>query len=288
MVEYLFNTTRVLCWIVTNPANHLTKAIHIRHTWGRRCNKLLFISSEADDILQTIQLPVAEGRDYLWFKTKMGLKYIYDNHIDDADWFLKADDDTYVIMENLRYFLHQYSSDIPIYFGCKFDRYIKQGYMSGGAGYVMSKKALIKFATEAYDNNRLCKYKTIAEDQQLGICMENIGVIAGDSRDANGMERFIPLPPVDVQPESHVEWYIKWVYHEPEKNVSCCSPHAISFHYITPDEFYVLEYLIYTLRPFGAPVYESLPTKINVSEIYAAGMPDAEPLMVPQTVDSNG
>lgn len=94
MVEYLFNTTRVLCWIVTNPANHLTKAIHIRRTWGRRCNKLLFISSEADSVLQTVPLPVDEGREYLWFKTKMGLKYIYDNHLDDADWFLKADDDT--------------------------------------------------------------------------------------------------------------------------------------------------------------------------------------------------
>ncbi|XP_073841346.1 glycoprotein-N-acetylgalactosamine 3-beta-galactosyltransferase 1-like [Musca autumnalis] len=219
----------------------------------------------------------------------MALKYIYDNHLDDADWFLKADDDTYVIMENLRYFLHQYSPDIPIYFGCKFNRYIRQGYMSGGAGYVMSKRALEKFATEAYDNSRRCKYMTIAEDQQLGICMENIGVIAGDSRDENGLERFIPLPPDYVLPVSNTEWYTKWVYHEPEKNVSCCSPLAISFHYISPDDFYVLEYLLYTLKAFGVvDNRKSLPPKQNISHIYAAAIPDALPLITPPTVGSNG
>lgn len=94
IVEYLYNTTRVLCWIMTNPTNHLTKAIHIRNTWGRRCNKLLFISSQEDEQLHTIALPVREGRDFLWDKTKLALKYIYDHHLDDADWFLKADDDT--------------------------------------------------------------------------------------------------------------------------------------------------------------------------------------------------
>ena len=28
--------------------------------------------------------------------------HVWDNHREDADWFIKADDDTYVIMENLK------------------------------------------------------------------------------------------------------------------------------------------------------------------------------------------
>ena len=29
--------------------------------------------------------------------------YVWENHRDDADWFIKADDDTFVIMENLKW-----------------------------------------------------------------------------------------------------------------------------------------------------------------------------------------
>ena len=66
---------------------------------------------------------------------------------DEADWFLKADDDSYIIIENLKAFLQQHSPLDPVQFGCKLIQIVKKGYMSGGAGYVLSREALKRFVT---------------------------------------------------------------------------------------------------------------------------------------------
>ena len=45
---------------------------------------------------------------------------------DEAEWFLKADDDTYTIMENLRLLLLNKNHSDPIFFGHKFKPYVEQ------------------------------------------------------------------------------------------------------------------------------------------------------------------
>lgn len=48
-----------------------------------------------DPSLPSIKLPIIEGRNQLWGKTREAFRYIWNNYRDQADWFFKADDDTY-------------------------------------------------------------------------------------------------------------------------------------------------------------------------------------------------
>ena len=84
-------------------------------------------------------------RNSLWCKTKKAFIHVYENDIDDFDWFLKADDDTYVVVDNLRSFVAARDPADPVYFGFNFKAHVRQGYMSGGAGYVLSKEAVRRF-----------------------------------------------------------------------------------------------------------------------------------------------
>ena len=112
-----------------------------------------------------------------------------EGHVGDTEAKREADsegeDDTYVVVENLRYMLQPHNHTEPVYFGCKFKPYVKQGYMSGGAGYVLSKEALRRFVTKGLQDKTGITCRTDdggAEDVEMGKCMEGLGVKAGDSR----------------------------------------------------------------------------------------------------------
>lgn len=214
----LSQEVRVLCFVLTHPINHQTKAQAVANTWGKRCNKIVFISTESDDNFEVINVNVTEEHRYLWGKTKQGLQQIYELYGNDYDWFLKADDDTWIFVENLRHFLYAYSPSYPIYFGCKLKPYVNQGYMSGSA-YVMSREALRRFNEDALNDDSKCWNGTEGnEDVEVGKCLQNVGVLAGDSRDSQERWRFLPFTP-----EGHlrnlfgISWLDNATYYEIKK-----------------------------------------------------------------------
>lgn len=49
LAEEMARKVKVACWVMTMPDNHDKKAKHVKATWGRRCNILVFMSSEAGE-----------------------------------------------------------------------------------------------------------------------------------------------------------------------------------------------------------------------------------------------
>ncbi|VDP82384.1 unnamed protein product [Echinostoma caproni] len=62
-----------------------------------------------------------ESRDLLWNKTHFALNYISALYGEKFDYFFKADDDTYVVVENLRKLLSTYNPEVPFLMGFKHD-----------------------------------------------------------------------------------------------------------------------------------------------------------------------
>merc|ERR1712106_160938 len=129
---------KILCLVMTQPKNHKTRDRMIMKTWGRKCTYIKFLTTQEDDEIPVIKVPVEEEYNHLWGKTKYGFQIAYEEYYDKVDWVMKADDDTFVIMENLRYLLSSANKSTPVWMGCEFKVIVKNGYMSGGSGYVLS------------------------------------------------------------------------------------------------------------------------------------------------------
>lgn len=126
---------RILCMLNTSPSNHRTRAVHIKQTWGKHCDKLVFASTLTDLNLNAIGFNMTNEHEYVFGKQKLMMQYVNNNFLNQYDWFYKADDDTFASIENLRYLLSAYSPEYPIFFGYKFfTPFHRWGYFSGGAG----------------------------------------------------------------------------------------------------------------------------------------------------------
>ena len=55
------NHVRTLCWIIRSPNNLYTKGIPVKETLGKRCDKLIFVSSKADPNFPVVSTNTAEG-----------------------------------------------------------------------------------------------------------------------------------------------------------------------------------------------------------------------------------
>ena len=135
--EYLKSRSKVLCWAMIDDTSDLkAAATAIVETWGRRCHKTLLFSSTKISEVPTINV---RGDPKSWTSLIEVLRIIQQRYLKNYDWFLKVEGDTYVIMENLLYFLAVYKPSSLLYFGHAYRDWIYSSYNSGESGYVLSK-----------------------------------------------------------------------------------------------------------------------------------------------------
>jgi hypothetical protein len=148
-----------------------------------------------------------------------GFDVLY-HHFPQAEWFIMIDDDTYLFMENLRWFLKKYNPNKAYYFGVATlfqgcDGVTKLGdgpfFAHGGSGIVLSRAALLKM--REIKGKCLEKYSTCwAGDIRVALCLRDAGIFLLHS------SRFHGKPPNDQVDYQH----------------PCQRP--ISFHHLLPSQ----------------------------------------------------
>ena len=138
-----------ICYIISTCDKYLDTRVKYQM-------EIMFKNVNKEDIYYLTSKPDVENRNFGWYSmddtqniTWKYINFIYNMNIPDYDWYILIDDDTFVFEKRLRNLLTKYNSSENYYIGKELDHlneYINS-YMSGGAGYAIS-KSLYSLITE--------------------------------------------------------------------------------------------------------------------------------------------
>jgi hypothetical protein len=135
-------------------------------------------------------------------------------------WYYIVDDDSYVNMGNMREFLSgQMGREKAVTFGFDFNRHVKDGYHSGGCGYVISGVGFKRLGAKLKADFNFCTNSGV-EDKDTNHCLRELGVAMGKSVDENGRQRFLVLSILGHFYGRFPNWLIKFTKY-PLKKVDC-------------------------------------------------------------------
>ena len=176
-----------------------------------RCDKTIYISGPKtedqndDPRMPFVYINVTDIYSRLTEKTIKTLVYIYDHLMHEFDWCLLANDDTFIIMENLRQFLaNKCPSEKKVY--GKILKYYRnkdiykngdntRGFLQGGSGQLVSREAILLFGEAMKEDPNFCVLLMgEAEDQEMSNCFRKLNIYPGESRDELNRERFLMDP----------------------------------------------------------------------------------------------
>lgn len=234
-----------LFWILTAPKYEGTRVMEIISSWGRMVppDSLIFLGASINRTVRTGQrllaLPTAPEKKAL--KELLGWRMVVDM-FPERDWYVKGDDDTYFVVDNLNRYLEGFDPLLPYFLGCKFHLGGPGGvqYVSGGAGYVLSREAAGRMAA-AVAWRCIRFYGQLSEgDLAASQCLQTVGVVPEDTRDEQGRQRFHAFPyhyhlNWDKFRLSTMKfWYHDWIWGPEAEGDDCCGDETtVSFHYMT-------------------------------------------------------
>jgi hypothetical protein len=191
--SFLFQTKdiNIFCFIKTNPSNLYTRVPQSYENCMKYCTDHRYVTVFDNKTLNLMYKFLYPSN---WLKEDYGklTTKVYNGFLDTKsfplfDWYLFADDDTFVHMKNLFLFLNDKNKSSPVMYGHHFGAI--GGFLSGGAGFVFSQESYKRLIHRLSTNITLCENGGI-DDLDLSHCLKKSGSFIADTRDEYGYERF--------------------------------------------------------------------------------------------------
>lgn len=262
----LYERVPVLCLIHARSAQQTRSVLN---TWSRRCNRVVFFGSLLDPYVPIEQVPRSAPDAKVACTV---FRRVLKKYGGTFRWLLLADDETFAVVENLRFYVAPLNSSDVHYYGHAVRDTAGAFYNTLQAGVVLSEGAVRALRVD----DRPCAAgdggsTTGQLDRHIGRLLRQGRAErfepAVDTRDPLLRARFSVfnvekmLVPGSI-PYTDPYWRSS-LFLSPQGG-RCCSMRAVTFHGANPVEMYLYEYLVYGLHIRGTS-YAASPTRSPAS-----------------------
>ena len=182
---FLYNKIPVIC--IVYPTE-LDWARAVKDTWGRHCNELNFFSHKIENSSLGIELIKASSEFSLICQSFQ--KVYFENKDDQSPWILISTQDTFVLVENFRFYVAPFNRSGEYYLGHAM-KFWNAVYNWADAGYAISWPTLKRFVGEKFTDVAACEaggQNWRNGDWHLGRQLRELGILPIDTRDHAGKE----------------------------------------------------------------------------------------------------
>lgn len=157
-----------------------TRAKAIKETWAKDHKHFLFFSQskQTNTFLPVIFLPGTDDSYPPQKKSFTMFKFLHDNYLNSFEWFIRVDDDAYIKIDRLKFFLNQLDPSKTLYIGQPgFEHSPDYPFCMGGTGVILSRGALKKVGphlNECYQNMLQSEH----EDVEIGRCLKRFANVS--------------------------------------------------------------------------------------------------------------
>eukprot|EP01084_Bolivina_argentea_P001974 3642_1 len=256
----IYRPNRILCLIPTLWPHRKWKMDLIASTYGPECSKLMWVVDKASNPpnsyagFEFLIVALTRHQDHrvqhdnrlknIWEKMHRTWTKIFSipKYINNYEWFLKADDDSFIVTQNLFGFLQYYDPSYTHYLGHTLrQRWEKENIVfNSGTCYVLSRQTLLAIGrylrylpsmNPGPPTEHCVDRNGAGEDPSLAACLVGVGIRPSNTLDHELRERFLIFRDTDhVKMYREDTWYWKYAPGGIGQGENCCSPYLISMH----------------------------------------------------------